>query len=82
MNNKDETGGSNELPSALPADADTINALVDGMAALVLCLCKHMPPDVKNEVARDLARLSANATASGQPIVGRLIGDLSRAAAA
>lgn len=70
-----------QLPETFPPNADTINAVIDAMGALVICLAKHMPPQVKDELARDLARLSANSTASGRPIVGRLIGDLSRAAA-
>jgi hypothetical protein len=71
---------TDQLPEAFPADAETINALVDAMGALVMCLAKHMPPEVKAELASDLARLSANSTASGRPIVGRLMSDLSRAA--
>lgn len=69
------------LPDTFPPDAETINAIVDGMGALVMCLAKHMPPPVKAELAADLARLSASATASGRPVVGRLMNDLSRAAA-
>lgn len=68
------------LPETLPADADTINAIVDAMGALVICLAKRMPAEDKTALARDLAKLSANSTASGRPTVGRLIGDLSRAA--
>lgn len=71
----------NELPDTFPPDAETINAIVDGMGALVMCLAKHMPPEVKADLATDLARLSASATASGRPVVGRLMNDLSRAAA-
>jgi hypothetical protein len=69
------------LPDSFPPDAETINAIVDGLGALVICLAKQMPPKAKAELASDLARLSASSTASGRPIVGRLIGDLSRAAA-
>lgn len=70
-----------KLPAAFAADAQTMNALVDAMGALVMCLAKHMPEAVRTEVASDLARLSAGATASGRPVVGRLMADLSRAAA-
>lgn len=75
--NKDD----HQLPTTFAADAETMNALVDAMGALVMCLAKHMPPATKAELASDLARLSANSTASGRPIVGRLMNDLSRAAA-
>lgn len=75
MNKKDQ------LPTTFKADAETLNAIVDAMGGLVMCLTRHMPPEVKAELASDLARLSANSTASGRPIVGRLMGDLSRAAA-
>lgn len=77
MNEKQTTA----LPETFPADADTINALVDCLGGLVMCLAKHMPAQAKAELASDLARLSASSTASGRPIVGRLMGDLSRAAA-
>lgn len=70
-----------ELPDAFPADADTINALVDAMGGLVMCLAKRLPAEDKTALAIDLAKLSANSTASGRPLVGRLMGDLSRAAA-
>lgn len=70
------------LPETFPPDAETINAIVDGMGALVMCLCKHLPPEAKAELSRDLARLSASATATGRTTVGRLMNDLSRAAAA
>lgn len=73
---------NDQLPEHFPADAETINALVDAMGALIMCMAKHMPPEKKDELARDLARMSANATATGRPVVGRLMGDFSRAAAA
>jgi hypothetical protein len=72
---------NNQLPDTFAADADTINAVIDAMGGLVMCMAKHMPPDVKAALASDLARLSANSTASGRPLVGRLMSDLSRAAA-
>lgn len=68
------------LPESFPVNAESINTIVDGMGALVLCLTRHMPLDAKNALASDLARLSASATASGRPMFGRLMGDLSRAA--
>lgn len=67
-------------PQTFPADAETINALVDGMGALIICLANQMNPEQKQRLASDLARLSASATASGKTIQGRLIADLSRAA--
>jgi len=62
------------------ADAATLNAIVDAMGAITMCLMKHMPPHVKEEFVRDMARLSANATASGHPLAGTLMNDISRAA--
>lgn len=70
----------NSLPESFPANAESINTIVDGLGALVLCLAKHMTPEAKATLASDLARLSANGTASGRPMFGRLMGDLSRAA--
>ena len=78
MNSKTPTPA--QLPETFPADAEAINAIVDAMGALVICLAKRMPSEAKAALASDLARLSANSTASGRPLVGRLIGDLSRAA--
>lgn len=71
---------NNQITDAFPADAETINAVVEAMGALVICLCRHLPAEAKQGIASDLARLSASATATGRPIVGRLMGDLSRAA--
>jgi hypothetical protein len=72
----------NTTPQPLPADAESINAIVDALGALVICLAKQMPAEAKDALASDLARLSATATATGKTAVGRLMGDLSRAAAA
>jgi hypothetical protein len=61
-------------------DAQTINAIVDAIGAMVLCLSNRMTPEDKALFVQEMARLSANATASGNPLAGRLLNDISRAA--
>lgn len=64
----------------LPMNADTLNAMVDAMGALTMCLAKQLSPQQKAGLAQDLARLSAQMHATGNVASGRLLSDISRAA--
>ena len=55
------------LPETLPADADTINAIVDAMGALVICLAKRMPAEDKTALARDLRSSRQTRPPAGGP---------------
>ena len=70
----------NNQPATPANDPATINAIVDTLGGLVMCLAKQMQPDARSTLARDLAQLSANATAQGNTLTGRLMSDISRAA--
>lgn len=74
--NKDEMP-----PQKLPVDADTLNAITDAMGALALCLARQLTPEQRAGMARNLAQLAAREHASGNVMQGRLMSDLSRAAA-
>jgi 16S rRNA C1402 (ribose-2'-O) methylase RsmI len=64
----------------LPMNADTLNAMVDAMGALTMCLARQLTPTQKAGLAQDLARLSASMHATGNVATGRLLSDISRAA--
>lgn len=64
----------------LPLTAETVNAIVDALGALTMCLSKQLAPEQKAALAHDLARLSAQMHATGQVATGRVLADISRAA--
>ena len=66
----------------MPMTAETVVAIVDTMGALVACLMADMSKEQRARMAANLARFSAQATATGNVLSGRLIADLSRLASA
>ena len=72
----------NEEPEqhAQPANSEAMNALVDAMGALTMCIARQLTPEQKAGLAQDLARLSAQMHATGQVASGRVLADISRAA--
>jgi hypothetical protein len=67
-------------PETLPTNAETINAIVDALGGLTMCIAKQLAPEQKAGLASDLARLSAQMHATGQMASGRVLADISRAA--
>lgn len=63
-----------------PPNAETINTLVDAMAALVFATVHALPADAKPKYAQALARLAKNAEAEGNTPLETLLIDLHRAA--
>lgn len=63
-----------------PDNAEAMNALVDAMGALTMCIARQLTPEQKSALALDLARLSAQMHATGQVASGRVLADISRAA--
>ena len=61
-------------------DADTINALMDGMGAIVFALVRQLSPEQKKSFLKDLDFLSKRQTASGNTTAGTVILDLASAA--
>jgi hypothetical protein len=67
-------------PESLPMTPETINAIVDALGGLTMCIAKQLAPEQKAGLASDLARMSAQMHATGQVASGRLLADISRAA--
>jgi hypothetical protein len=62
------------------ADADTMNAMVRAMGAVVFALVRQLPPEKQRAFANDLARLAQNEERAGRTTSETLFLDLHRAA--
>lgn len=71
---------NDSAPQTLPMNAETMNAIVDALGGLTMCIAKQLAPEQKAGLASDLARLSAQMHATGQVASGRVLADISRAA--
>lgn len=60
-------------PDALGVNAATLNAMVDGMGAIVMCLARELSVEQRDNVRRNLARLAANAEAQGNTLSETLL---------
>lgn len=63
-------------------DAETMNAVIDGLGALVFALVHELPPEKRAGFATTLARLAKNAEREGATATETLLIDLHRAAVA
>jgi len=63
-------------------DAETMNAVIDGLGALVFALVNELPPERRASFAASLARLAKNAERQGHTATETLLIDLHRAAVA
>lgn len=70
------------MSERFPANAETMNALIDGLGALTLVLLSRMPLEVREAAAQDFARLAASAEGEGNLTLETLLMDLHRAARA
>jgi hypothetical protein len=61
-------------------DAETMNAVIDGLGALVFALVRELPPENRASFATTLARLAKNAEHEGNTASETLLIDLHRAA--
>jgi len=64
----------------LPLNAEALNAVVDALGALTMCIARRMPAADRAAMAEDLARIAAMNEAAGRPAAALLIADISRAA--
>ncbi len=71
---------SNE--TALPLNAETANAIVNALGAVVFATVRQLPPERQAAFANDLARLAKNEEQQGQPVTETILLDLHRAAVA
>lgn len=63
-----------------PINADTLNALVDAMGAVTLCMTRQLNPEQRAGFKADMARLAASAEKNGNATLETLLMDLRNAA--
>lgn len=64
------------------SELETMNAVIDGLGALVFAVVHELPPERRASFAVTLARLAGNAEREGQMATETLLIDLHRAAMA
>ncbi len=67
---------------ALPLDAETVNAIVTALGAVVFATVRQMPADKQTGFANDLARLAKNEERQGRTASETILMDMHRAAVA
>lgn len=65
-----------------PLTADTVNAIVSALGALVFATVRQLPADKQAAFASDLARLAQNEERQGQTATETILLDMHRAAVA
>jgi hypothetical protein len=68
--------------NTLPLSADTANAIVNALGALVFATVRQLPPERQAAFASDLARLAKNEEQQGQTETETILLDMHRAAMA
>lgn len=68
--------------TTLPLSADTVNAIVNALGAVVFATVRQMPPAQQAAFANDLARLAKNEELKGQAETETILLDLHSAAVA
>lgn len=64
----------------VPLSAGTLNAMVDAMGALTLCLTRQLNPEQRKGFKADMARLAIRAEKDGNTTLETLLMDLRNAA--
>lgn len=60
----------------IPLNAETVNAMVDAMGAITLCLTRQLTADQRTGFRADLARLAVRAEKDGNTTLETLLIDL------
>lgn len=68
--------------TTLPLNAETVNAIVNALGAVVFATVRHLPPEQQAAFANDLARLAKNEERQGETVSETILLDLHRAAVA
>ena len=68
--------------TTLPLNAETVNAIVNALGALVFATVRQLPEDKQAAFASDLARLAKNEERQGQTETETILLDMHRAAMA
>ena len=71
---------SNE--TQMPMNAESMNAIVNALGALVFATVRQLPEDKQAAFASDLARLAQNEERQGQTATETILMDMHRAAVA
>lgn len=66
----------------IPLNADTVNAIVNALGAVVFATVRQLPPERQAALASDLAQLAKNEERRGDTTTEMLLLDLHRAALA
>lgn len=68
--------------NSIPLNADSLNAIVNALGALVFATVRQLPADKQEAFATDLARLARNEERQGNLTTETLLLDMHRAARA
>jgi uncharacterized protein (DUF4213/DUF364 family) len=68
--------------NSIPLNADSLNAIVNALGALVFATVRQLPTDRQEAFAIDLARLARNEERQGNLMTETLLLDMHRAARA
>ena len=68
--------------TTLPLNAETVNAIVNALGAVVFATVRQLPPEQQAAFAIDLARLAKNEERQGETVSETILLDLHRAAVA
>jgi len=68
--------------NSIPLNADSLNAIVNALGALVFATVRQLPADRQEAFAIDLARLARNEERQGNLMTETLLLDMHRAARA
>lgn len=68
--------------NSIPLNADSLNAIVNALGALVFATVRQLPADRQDAFATDLARLAHNEERQGNLMTETLLLDMHRAARA
>ncbi|SFF15010.1 hypothetical protein [Paracidovorax wautersii] len=66
----------------IPLNADTVNAIVNALGAVVFATTRQLPPERQAALANDLAKLAKNEERRGDTTTETILLDLHRAAVA
>lgn len=66
--------------NSIPLNADSLNAIVNALGALVFATVRQLPADRQEAFATDLARLARNEEQQGNLMTETLLLDMHRAA--
>lgn len=67
---------TNNPQAQLPLDADSLNAVVNALGAVVMCVVRRLEPEAQQAFIRDLAGFAAACEKQGDTVTETLLIDL------